>query len=51
VSTVGAEVVEWSVILVSEADQELGEVPPQVRKKFDFLGGQCSAFRSMTIKA
>lgn len=27
--------ISWSVILVSEAEEELGEAPPQIRKKFD----------------
>jgi mRNA-degrading endonuclease RelE of RelBE toxin-antitoxin system len=34
-STIDNAMAAWSVILVSEAEEELKEAPPQIRKKFD----------------
>ena len=34
-STIEDSMAAWSVILLSEAEDELGEAPPQIRKKFD----------------
>lgn len=34
-STIENDMAAWSVILVSEAENELGEAPPPIRKKFN----------------
>lgn len=34
-STINHDISAWSVILVTEAQKDLKEAPPQIRKKFD----------------